>query len=44
MSLSFAKWSRLIKGKTETKSAPKRIFSAKGNGLKRVVLNYKRTK
>ena len=36
-SLSVAKWSRLFKGKTETKCAPKIIFSANGSGLKNVV-------
>ena len=36
MLLSVAKWSRLFEGNTETKSAPKRIFSANGNGLRNV--------
>ena len=39
MSLLVAKWSRIFEEKTETKSAPKRIFSAIiGNG------NYTSTK
>ena len=32
--LSVSKWRRILRGKTETKSAPKRIFSGNGNGLK----------
>ena len=34
MLLSVSKWSRVLRGKTETKSAPKTIFSGNGNGLK----------
>ena len=35
MLLSVSKWRRILRGKTEKKSAPKRIFSGNGNGLKR---------
>ena len=34
MLLSVAKWRRILRRKTETKSAPKTIFSGIGNGLK----------
>ena len=34
MLLSVSKWRRILRGKTETKSAPKTIFSGNGNGLK----------
>ena len=34
MLLSVSKWRRILRGKTETKSAPKTIFSGDGNGLK----------
>ena len=37
--LSVWKWRRILRGKTEMKSAPKTIFSGNGNGLK-----YTRTK
>ena len=32
--LSVSKWRRILRGKTDTKSAPKTIFSGNGNGLK----------
>ena len=32
--LSVSKWRRILRWKTETKSAPKTIFSGNGNGLK----------
>ena len=32
--LSVSKWRRILRGKTETKSAPKIIFSGNGNGLR----------
>ena len=41
MLLSVSKWRRILRGKTETKSAPKTIFSGNGNGLKEF---YTRTK
>ena len=34
MLLSVSKWRRILRGKTETKSAPKTIFSGNDNGLK----------
>ena len=34
MLLSVSKWRRILRGKTETKSAPKTIFSGNGNDLK----------
>ena len=34
MLLSVSNWRRILRGKTETKSAPKTIFSGNGNGLK----------
>ena len=34
MLVFVSKWRRILKGKTETKSAPKTIFSGNGNGLK----------
>ena len=33
MLLSVSKWRRILREKTETKSAPKTIFSGNGNGL-----------
>ena len=45
MLLSVAKWRRILRGTTETKSAPKTIFSGNGNGLKNCYfLKYTRTK
>ena len=38
----FGMLSRILRGKTETKSAPKLIFSGNGNGLKN--FKYTRTK
>ena len=39
--LSVSKWRRILRGKTKTKSAPKRIFSGNDNGLKECYfLNY----
>ena len=38
MLLSVSKWRRILRGKTETKSAPKTIFSGNGNGLKNVIV------
>ena len=43
MLLSVSKW-RILRGKTETKSAPKTIFSGNGNGLKEFYFKYTRTK
>ena len=37
MLLSVSKWRRILRGKTETKSAPKTIFSASGNGFKNFI-------
>ena len=34
MLLSVSKWRRILRGKTETKTAPKTIFSVNSNGLK----------
>ena len=36
--LSVSKWRRILRGKTETKSAPKTIFSGNDNGLKNFTL------
>ena len=44
MLLSVSKWRRILRGKTETKSAPKTIFSGNGNGLKEFNFKYTRTK
>ena len=38
MLLSVSRWRRILRGKTETKSAPKTIFSGNGNGLKNFTL------
>ena len=37
MLLSVSKWRRILRGETETKSAPKTIFSGNGNGLKNFI-------
>ena len=44
MLLSVSKWTRILRGKTETKSAPKTIFSGNGNGLKNVTFLSTREK
>ena len=37
-------WRRILRGKTETKSAPKTIFSGNGNGLKNFILSTREQK